>query len=247
MIRRAKPWQEKVDEFCLRYLEVYREARRLMSQAATGRDLSSFIKAPEPAEEIFKQHPELHETKTVCLKPEFVQMLEGVPWLQAIAKVGEHPYPTGIADTLEMMQTLALFPGFPPEVKMGGYFGLALVMVVLRDFLGTMRRMQYGAEPLDQTKIAALAAQFFEMLAQLCRGRVPQIKGRHNLELVGLVKMIQEHQRATMTARDLSQALAAAGVAVPEGETWRIWLWRARKEGLIPGGPAGSRRRSEES
>src|SRR5712692_11280241 len=27
-----------------------------------------------------------------------------------------------------------------------------------------------------------------------------------------------------------------AGVAVPEGETWRISLWRARRNGLIPGG-----------
>ena len=27
-----------------------------------------------------------------------------------------------------------------------------------------------------------------------------------------------------------------AGVAGPEGETWRIWLWRVRRDGLIPGG-----------
>jgi len=72
--------------------------------------------------------------------------------------VGEHAYPARMADILEMMQNLALFPSFPPEVKLGGYFGLALVIVVLKDFLGTMRRMQYGAEPLDQAKIATLAA-----------------------------------------------------------------------------------------
>ena len=238
MKREAKPWQEKVDEFCLKFLEIYREGRRLMSQAAGSQDLASFVRMPDPAEDVFKQHPDLWERKTICLKPEFVQMLEPVPALKAVAVVGEHAYPARMADILEMMQNLALFPSFPPEVKLGGYFGLALVIVVLKDFLGTMRRMQYGAEPLDQAKIATLAAQFFELIAQLCRGHVPQTKGRYNLELLELVKMIQEHQRETMTPGDLRKALTAAGVSVPQGETWRIWLWRARRDGLIPGGPA---------
>ncbi len=158
MKREAKPWQEKVDEFCLKFLEIYREGRRLMSQAAGSQDLASFVRMPDPAEDVFKQHPDLWERKTICLKPEFVQMLEPVPALKAVAVVGEHAYPARMADILEMMQNLALFPSFPPEVKLGGYFGLALVIVVLKDFLGTMRRMQYGAEPLDQAKIATLAA-----------------------------------------------------------------------------------------
>src|SRR5579862_2589134 len=71
------------------------------------------------------------------------------------------------------------------------------------------RRMQYGAEALDDAKIAALAAQFFETLAQLCRGRVPHAKERHNLELVGLVKMIEEHQTEPLSAEDLRRALTA--------------------------------------
>jgi hypothetical protein len=125
---------------------------------------------------------------------------------------------------------------------MNGYFMLSLLIVMVKDFLATMRQMQYGAEPLDDAKIASLAAQFFETLAQLCRGRIPQAKGRYNLELVGLVKIIEEHQTEILTADDLHEALKAAGVTVPGGETWRIWLWRARKDGLIA--PRQTRARS---
>jgi len=67
-------------------------------------------------------------------------------------------------------------------------------------------------------KTATLAAQFFETLAQFCRGRIPQAKGRYNLELVGLVKMIEEHQTEKLSAEDLRQTVMAAGVTVPEGK-----------------------------
>ena len=149
--------------------------------------------------------------KTITLAPEFVHMVEGVPWLKELARAGEHKYPARMADILDMMQTLTLFSSLAPEVKLNGYFALSLLIVVVKDFLGTMRRMQYGAEPLDDAKIATLAAQFFETLAQLCRARVPQAKGRYNLELVGLVKMIEEHQTEQLSAEDLRGALTAAG------------------------------------
>jgi hypothetical protein len=245
MKRKSKPWQEKVDEFCRKYLEVHREARRLMSQVKTPDDLFSYAHSPNPAGEIFQQHPELREMKTITLAPEFVQMVEVVPWLKELAQAGEHEYPARMANILDMMQTLVLFPSLAPEVKLNGYFMRSLLIVMVKDFLGSMRRMQYGAEPLDDAKIATLAAQFFETLAQFCRGRIPQAKGRYNLELVGLVKMIEEHQTEKLSAEDLRQTVMAAGVTVPEGETWRIWLWRAGKDGLIARRPARARGHSK--
>jgi hypothetical protein len=245
MKRKTKPWQEKVDEFCRKYLDVHREARRLMSQVKTPDDLFSYVHSPNPAGEVFEQHSELREMKTITLVPEFVQMVEGVPWLRELAQAGEHEYPARMADILDMMQTLALFQSLAPEVKLNAYFMLALLIVMVKDFLGTMRHMQYGTEPLDDAKIATLAAQFFEMLAQLCRGRIPQAKGRYNLELVGLVKMIEEHQNEKLSSDDLREALKAAGVTVPRGETWRIWLWRARKDGLIAPRPTRARGHSK--
>jgi hypothetical protein len=128
---------------------------------------------------------------------------------------------------------------------MGSYFWLALNYTFLKGLLGMLRRKQYGAEPLDRTKAYTLAGQFFEMLAQACRGRPTQNKGRYNLELIGLVKMIQEHQTEKLSDGQIREALAAAGVSVPERDTWRIWLWRARKAGLIARGSAAPTARSK--
>ncbi len=216
-----------------------------MSQVKTPDDLFSYAHSPNPAGEVFEGHPEVREMKTITLVPEFVQMIEGIPWLKELAQAGEREYPARMADILNMMQTLALFPSLAPDTKMNGYFMLSLLIVMVKDFLGTMRHMQYGAEPLDDAKIATLAAQFFEMLAQLCRGRIPQAKGRYNLELVGLVKMIEEHQNEKLSPDDLREALKAAGVNVPGGETWRIWLWRAGKDGLIAPRPTRARGHSK--
>ena len=59
------------------------------------------------------------------------------------------------------------------------------------------------------------------------------------------MKMIEEHQTEKLSAEDIRQAVTAAGVTVPEGETWRIWLWRAGKDGLITPRPARTRGHSK--
>lgn len=128
---------------------------------------------------------------------------------------------------------------------MATYFFLASYYANLEDLFGTMRRMQFGAEPLDAAKFLTLAGQFFDMLSQACRGRATPNKGRYNVELISLVKMIQDHQTEKMSPREIREALLTAGVRVPEGETWRLWLWRARKNGLIPGAAADAMPRSK--
>jgi hypothetical protein len=255
MKRPATPWKEKVDQYCRSYLEVYPEICRLLAQLPESIDLSSIqssIQSMRSTKAVFKQlrefseqHPELSKTKSIHLKPEFVQMMDEVPELKGVVAVGELECPAGWAEILETTEKLALFPGLPPELKLGAYFWLAIYYLALKDLFGSLRRSQYGAEPLDRTRFFTLAGQFFEMLAQACRGRPTQNKGRYDLELIGLVKMIQEHQTEKMSSEEIREALAAAGVSVPEGDTWRIWLWRARKAGLLASGSAAPTARSK--
>jgi hypothetical protein len=251
MKRPARPWQVKVDEYCRSYLEVYPEICRLLAQLPESIDLSS-IQSMRSTKEVFKQlrefseqHPELRKTKSIHLKPEFVQMMEEVPALKGMVAVGEQEYPPEFAKILGPMQQLALFPGLTPEMKMAAYFLLACFYSATKDLFSALRRMQYGAEPLDRTKVFTLAGQFFEMLGQACRGRPTRNKGRYDLELIRLVKMIQEHQTEKLSPGEIREALAAAGVSVPEGEAWRIRLWRARKARLIASGSAAPTDRSK--
>jgi hypothetical protein len=245
MKRPATPWKEKVDQYCRSYIEVYPEICRLLAQLPESIDPSSLIQSLRSTKEVLKQldelsqqRPELSKTKSIRLKPEFVQMMEEVPDLKGMVAVGEQEYPAGFAEILGTTEKLALFLDSPPELKMCGYFWLAFYYTFLKDLFGMLRRKQYGAEPLDATKVFTLAGQFFEMLGQACRGRPTRNKGRYDLELIGLVKMIQEHQTEKLSPGEIREALAAAGVSVPEGDTWRIRLWRTRKAGLIARGSA---------
>lgn len=236
-----------MDEYCRSYLELYPEICRLLEQLPESIDLPSL---PQPLgsmkevskqlKELYRQLPELRTAKSIHLKPEFVQMMEEVPWFKGLVAVGEQEYPAGFARILGPMQWLALFSTLAPEMKMASYFFLACYYVELEDLFGTMHRMQYGAEPLDGPKIFTLAGQFFDMLSQGCRGRATPYKGRYNLELISLVTMILEHQTEKMSPREIREVLLTAGVSVPEGESWRLWLWRARKSGLIPGASAAA-------
>lgn len=241
-----------MDEYCRSYLKVYPEICQLLAQLPESIDLPSLVQSIGSMEEVskqlkelYRQHPELRKTKSIHLKPEFVRMMEEVPGFKGIFAVGEQEYPARLARILGTVQQLALFPSLTPAMKMAGYFFLASYYANLEDLFGTMRRMQFGAEPLDAAKVLTLAGQFFDMLSQACRGRATPNKGRYNLELISLVKMIQDHQTEKMSPREIRETLLTAGVRVPEGETWRIWLWRARKSELLPGGSASAMRPSK--
>lgn len=216
--------------------------------STTETDLQSYISAKNPAKEIFEQHPELAETKEVVFQPEFIQMAKGIPGLSEIVGEGKGICHKRTADILEMTQDLALMSlQLSPEMKVGLYFWLGLWIVVFKDFLANLREMEYGREPLDGKKIANLAAQFFEILAQLCRGRVAFPKGKVNTELVHLVKFIREHQTGPLSHEQLREALATAGISVPEGDGWRKWLWWAKRARLIPTDPYAQRHPSPEA
>jgi hypothetical protein len=73
-----------------------------------------------------------------------------------------------------------------------------------------------------------------EFLAKLVRGRWEPPKGKINTELIAMVNLINSHQIWRLTPQELRLALAHGGLRVPEGETWRVWLHRAKKRGLIP-------------
>jgi hypothetical protein len=68
----------------------------------------------------------------------------------------------------------------------------------------------------------------------MLRGNVTEPPGRINVELASLADTILEHQRKPLTQVELYNALKAAGAKVPDDpEAFRIWLHRARKQGLV--------------
>jgi hypothetical protein len=72
-----------------------------------------------------------------------------------------------------------------------------------------------------------------EHSAKLLRGRWSPPKGRVNVDLIAMVRHIQEGQLEPLTPREMREAVCCAGFAVPDGEAWRIWLYRTKRAGLL--------------
>jgi hypothetical protein len=244
MKRKSKRWWEKVDESCLNYLRVYQQARNLASKVFSVTDIKAYVEGLNPVRDVLEQHPEVWETRKVSIKPEFAQQVQ---FLGMIGLTENSVLNTRTADILEMAEVLTLFDTFPPEQKLSLYLFLAMLIVSISDSFKDMKQEQFGEQPLDDTKFGTLAAQFCEAFAQAFRGRLPRTKGKYNVELLNLVKKIHKHQKEALTPKELREAVAAAGITVPEGEAWRIWLWRARRAGRIPEQSEGSSRSSKKS
>ena len=105
---------------------------------------------------------------------------------------------------------------------------------ILGDFIGDLKKMEFGSKPLDDSKRLLLAAQCFGVLAEICRGRVPPLKGKANVERAELINLIFEHERKPLRWEEILDALKYARVNVPgDPEALRLWVWRAQEAGLV--------------
>jgi len=81
--------------------------------------------------------------------------------------------------------------------------------------------------------LAALA-QNLEWIAGGLRGDLGKPPGRLNVELASLTNAILAYQKKPLTQVELYTALQAAGAELPrDPEAFRLWLHRAKKQGLV--------------
>jgi hypothetical protein len=229
-----RTWQDKIDPECLKYLEMYRQAAE--NAAGPHRefgDLLQWLQQYKHNLELFPTPPESGESETtvVTLDGKFVDLLRSSAGY-ATLKEGENRLPLGHAKMLEVAQPIALLLE-EPKMRVGACLGLGLLYLLAEPVVSGLRVEQFGTEPLDPTKIRALAAMMMEFLAKFVRGRWEPPKGRNNQELIAIVNVIKNHQIVRLTAQELREAVMLAGISVPDGETWRMWLHRAKKRGLV--------------
>jgi hypothetical protein len=104
----------------------------------------------------------------------------------------------------------------------------------LTRLVGSLRKLEYGGQPLDEAKRRALAAQCFDQCAKLCRGQAVPPRGRQDVERADLVDFIRRHEKEKLSWEELLEALARTGASVPESpDNLRTWVWRAEKRGLL--------------
>lgn len=233
--RNVTTWKEKLDPQCVEYLEAYRVAAKSYNGPERDiRDLTEWLRKsqdnlkPFPSPPIPDQPPSV-----ITLEQEFVSVLQQLNISQDVLHEGENvlPFP-GYAKILEVAQSVALILE-NPQMRAYLYFVIGVAYIFFEPLIHDLRVQQFGTQPLDLTKVRSLIAMILDFLANLVRGRWEPLKGRHDLELVFIVSLIEQHHKQQLTARELRDAITHAGIAVPDLESWRMWIHRARKSGLI--------------
>jgi hypothetical protein len=188
---------------------------------------------PKSKPSAFAKIPGLEKTRTTEIAPEFAKLSGGTLLGEALTP---GPLPTGrrLADVLALVQffTVTLEPD--KNVRMAIYFFLSLWIANQRELFTHFYKQQFGNDPVEIKKACAVVALLLDSVASAFRGRSTTPKGRVNTELVDLVKLIREHEKEPLSPAEMREALLSAGVTVPEGDTFRLWLWRTEKKKLIP-------------
>ena len=142
--------------------------------------------------------------------------------------------PMALADELELAQRFALALEADQSKRIVAYLTVARVIIHLRQMFSGALEKQLGTKAPNREKLLAAVAQNLQWVADMLRGSIRKPPGKLNVELAGLADKILEHQTKPLTQVELYEALKAAGAELPEDpEAFRLWLHRARKQGLV--------------
>ncbi len=165
-------------------------------------------------------------------------------WVEAVARPREHEglpnlFPNRVLLTMRMLELGEMLPEIWRKLEELEFDAFKhreawAFRRRVRRLIELLRRMEFGTEPLDGEKRRAIAARFFGLCEQLCRGQLVPPKGTQNLERADLVNFIWEHERERLSWEELLEALRSTGADVPEDpEALRLWVWRAERGGLV--------------
>jgi hypothetical protein len=138
------------------------------------------------------------------------------------------------AEELEMAQRIALALEADQNMRIEAYETLASAIVWLPQMFSGGLKKQLGTKVPTRYEFLGAIAQDLAWAAEMLRGNISASPGRFNVERADLVNAILEHQKEPLTQTELYEALKAAGAELPEDpEAFRLWLHRARKQGLV--------------
>lgn len=236
-----RSWQEKLDTRGLQFIEVTAKLRRVKQPTSLNAD--EVRRWVEDEKEVLSSYPDLDdlgEKRKVDLDPKFIELLlqSNAHWelskeeMQQMFKLEN--WPLLQAEHLEMHQRIALLLEADQELRFQAYAAVAYAIVFFRRiFSGTLKK-QFGTKKVGWFKMTRAIAQHLGWIGDIFRGEIRPEPGRVNVELASIVDAILGFQKEPLTQVELYEAVKAAGGKVPEDpEAFRLWLHRARKDGLV--------------
>lgn len=233
-------WEEKLSQQGLQFVELSAKLRRIRHPSTLEQsEVKRWVKEQKA---VLSARPDLVAKRKVNLDAKFVRALlranpdyelneEEMMWMF------EHEeFPVLRAEELELHQRIFLDLEDDQNKRFIAYGAVASGTTLLRRLFSGAFKKQIGTRKPTLFKVVTALAQNLEWLGNALRGKgnLKDPPGRVPVELAGLVDEILKHQKDPLTPMEVYEALKAAGWKVPEDpEAFRLWLFRARKDGLV--------------
>ena len=231
-------WEEKLDEKGLKFVELSARLQQIKPPSSlNSAESRRWIKEQV---DVFSSYPDLDPKRKVKLDPEFVRvLLRTRPEIelneeQMLVLFENESFPLLRAEELELHQRIFLALESNQNWRFEIYGGVASAIVFIRRMFSGGLKKQLGAKTPNRYQFLRAMAQNLEWIGSALRGDLKEPPGRVNVARAGLVNKLLEHQKEQLTQGELYDALKAAGADLPDDpEAFRLWLHRARKDGLV--------------
>jgi hypothetical protein len=229
-MKQKNDWRNKLDPWALEFLEGYRKA-------SAERGMGDPAKWHEKMEEIAAKHPQIRELGKVEVLPEFVdRLLQNEELAKHLSVFNPSPgtktmdAPVARFINVAQIVTLALDD---PQMRVFAGFGIAFVAQIFGSFYSDISKMYFGDAGPKPDDLMWTVGKTLEVMGKTFRtGKAPDMKGKVNVELLNLIKVLRKHEKVKLTYRELKEAIAYAGVHVDE-DALRQFIFRAKKKGWL--------------
>ncbi len=233
-----RSWKDKLNAKGLAFIEASAKAREVKPMAhfdpdEIGRWLKEFKR-------VFSAHPQLDERRKVKLDPGFVQLYlratQGIEFGEKRTQflLENEEFPVLRAEELEWTERIMTFLEDHQSARIEVYEAIAFAIVWLPKMFSGGLKKQFGTKTPSRSEFFTAIAQNLEWATDMFRGDVSEPPGRFNVKLADLVNKILKYQKKPLTQVELYDALEAAGAELPDDpEAFRVWLYRARRDGLV--------------
>ncbi|HWO37074.1 MAG TPA: hypothetical protein VNO32_50505 [Candidatus Acidoferrum sp.] len=231
-MKQKDDWRNKLDPWALQFLEGYRKA------SAVRGSVDDPVKWHEKMEEIASKHPQIRELVKVEVLPEFIErLLQNEELAKHISVLNPSPgtktTSPPVATFIDVAQkvTLALDQ---PELRIAAGFAAGFVAVMFGNLYSDISKMYFGDAGPKADDLMWTVGKTLEVMGKALRtGKAPDVKGKVNVELLKLIKVLRKHEKVKLTYRELREAIAYAGVHVEDEDALRQFIFRAKKKGWL--------------
>jgi hypothetical protein len=227
-------WKDKLDDQGLEMVEIARKLSQI--KVPTTLDMAELRRWIERQKEVYSSHSDFDQKRKVKFELGFVRAFlrtsneTELDAARMMALLQREEFSSQRADELELHQRIFMFLESDQAIRFQVCEVVASGIVMFRQLFGPLLKMQFAAK----INLRGFLAQNLEWIAGSLRGQVKKPPGRKNVDFAALVDAILEHQKEPLTQLELYEAVKASGAEVPvDPEAFRLWLHRARKQGLV--------------